>query len=63
MDIPINMDVSISYFKGSILSIKLSFLTTKIVFLYANSADPEEMAYAAFHLDLNCLQKYLFTGV
>ena len=29
-----------------------------------NSADPDEMPpYAAFHLGLHCLPKYLFTGI
>ena len=32
--------------------------------IIANSADPDEMPpYAAFHLDLHCLPKYLFTGI
>ena len=36
----------------------------KIVFILANSADPDEMPpYAAFHLGLYCLPNYLFTGV
>ena len=30
---------------------------------HANSVDPDEMQqYAAFHLGLHCLQKYLFRG-
>ena len=30
---------------------------------FTNSVDPDEMQhYAAFHLDLHCLQKYLFRG-
>ena len=37
-------------------------LFPKIVFVLANSADPDEMPpYAAFHLGLLCLSKYLFT--
>ena len=36
----------------------------KIVFIFAYSADPEEMLhYAAFHLGFHCLPKYLFTGI
>ena len=35
----------------------------KIDFVVANSADPDEMPhYAAFHLGLHCLPKYLFRG-
>ena len=53
MDFPIHIDtisveLSIVYFKGSHVE--------------ANSADPDEMQhYAAFHLGLHCLPKYLFT--
>ena len=33
----------------------------EIVFTFVNSADPHEMPhYAAFHLGLHCLPKYLF---
>ena len=40
------------------------FQSLKIVFIQANSADPDEMPpYAAFHLGLHCLPKYLFTGM
>ena len=39
------------------------FLSLKIVLILANSADPDEMQhYAAFHLGLHCLPKYLFRG-
>ena len=39
------------------------FLSLKIVLILANSADPDEMQqYAAFHLGLYCLPKYLFRG-
>ena len=35
----------------------------KIFFTFTNSVDPDEMQhYAAFHLGLHCLQKYLFRG-
>ena len=40
------------------------FQSLKIVFILANSADPYEMSlYAAFHLGLHCLQKYLATSI
>ena len=42
------------------------FLSLKIVFIIANSADPDEMPpYEAFHLGLHYLPKnmYLFIGV
>ena len=40
------------------------FLSLKIGFILANSADPDEMPpYAAFHLGFHCLPKYLFTGI
>ena len=36
-------------------------LSLKIDYVLANSADPNEMPHiAAFHLGLNCLQKYSF---
>ena len=40
------------------------FLSLKFVFILANSGAPDEMQhyYAAFHLGLQCLQKYLFKG-
>ena len=35
-----------------------------LYFKKKNSADPDEMLpYAAFHLGLHCLAKYLFTGI
>ena len=37
-------------------------LSMKIVFILANSADPDEIQhYAAFHLDLHCLPKYMYS--
>ena len=37
------------------------FLSLKIDLILANSVDPDEMPhYAAFHLGLHCLLKYLF---
>ena len=42
----------------------LSLICLKIVFILANSTDPDEMLlYAAFHLCLFCLPKYLFAAV
>ena len=39
------------------------FLSLKIVFVKANSIDPDEMpCYAAFHLGLHHLSKYLYRG-
>ena len=56
----IRMELSILYLKG--LSVKISkndaFLSLKIVFILANSADPDEMPHkAAFHLGLHYLLK------
>ena len=55
---------SIMYIKGSqiIISKNILFLTLKIDFVLANSADPDEMPhYASFHLDLQCLPRYPFS--
>ena len=39
------------------------FISLKVVLMLANSADPDEMQhYAAFHLGLHCLPKYVFMG-
>ena len=39
-------------------------MSIKIVFILANSADPDKMSpCAAFHLGLLCLPKYLFTCI
>ena len=39
------------------------FFCLKIFFTFTNSVDPDEMQqYAAFHLGLHCLQKYLYRG-
>ena len=39
------------------------FFWLKIFFTFTNSEDPDEMQhYAAFHLGLHCLQKFLFRG-
>ena len=43
---------------------KYIFLSLKIDFYLANSADPDEMLRnAAFHLGLHSLPKYLFRGL
>ena len=40
---------------------QIVFLFLKIIFVLANSVDPDEMLhYAAFHLDLHCLTKCTF---
>ena len=40
---------------------KIVFFYLQIFFTFTNSVDPDEMQhYAAFHLGLHCLQKYLF---
>ena len=68
MDYPIHIDtisvyLSNLYFEGSqvkILDFDV-FLSLKIVFILANSANPDEMLHdATFHLGLHCLPKYLF---
>ena len=39
------------------------FLSLKIVSIFVNSSDPDEMQhYAAFYLGLHCLPKYPFSG-
>ena len=41
---------------------KRSYSFVKIFFTFTNTVDPDEMQhYAAFHLGLHCLQKYLNT--
>ena len=40
------------------------FLSLKVVFIIANSADPDEMLlYMAFYMGLHWLSKYLSTGI
>ena len=47
-----------------IISNCIVFLSPKIVYVLANSGDPDEMLHvAAFHLGLHCLLKYLFRGI
>ena len=53
-------------FRNTLLNKVLNevFLYLKIVFILANSDDLNEMPpYAAFHVGLHCLPKYLFTGL
>ena len=61
-----SMELSILCFKGGCQSKFLlndAFLSLKIVFSLANSADPDELnPYAAFYLGLQCLPKYLFVN-
>ena len=38
------------------------FLSLRVVLNLANSADPDKMLYAAFHVGLHCLLKYPFRG-
>ena len=49
---------------GFIFKNNVIYLSLKIDFVLANSADPNEMAhYVAFHLCLHCLLKYPFCGL
>ena len=62
----ISMELPILYFMGS--QVKISKLecvyVLKIVFVVANTVYPNKMLpYAAFHLGLHCVAKYLFTGI
>ena len=49
------------YLMGSNVEIYV-FLSQKVVLILANSADPDEMYYAAFHQEFHCLPKYPFQG-
>ena len=43
---------------------RMYFCPRRLFLSKANSADPDEMPpYAAFHLGLHCLSKYLFIGI
>ena len=56
----ISIDLSILYLMGCTSKFLFNgvFLSLKMVFILANSADPDEMPlYAAFHLGLHCLSK------
>ena len=60
------MELSILHIKGLPFKISINdeFLSSKFVFILANSADPDEIwLYVAFHLGLHCFRKYLFTGI
>ena len=60
------MELSILYFKGPQVEISnfLYLYVPKDCLIIANCADPDEMLhYAAFHLDLHCLPKYLFNSI
>ena len=70
MEFPIKFDTvwsgrSIVYIKGSqVIISKNIFLSLKVDFVLANSADPDEMLhYVAFHLGCHCLPKYPFRGL
>ena len=62
----ISMELSILYFQwvaSQNFYKMMYFCPLKVVFIWANSADPDEMLHnAAFHLRHHCLPKYLFTG-
>ena len=71
MDFPKHIDTysmghSILCFKGpkvEILDNNYVVMALQIGLILGNSADPNEMPhYAAFHLCLHCLPKYLSTG-
>ena len=48
---------------GLYFSKQIVFFCLKFFFTFTNSVDPDEMQhYAAFHLGIHCLQKYLFRG-
>ena len=55
---------SIVYIEGSQVKNSPFFLSLKIIFVFTNSADSDEMPhhYATFHLGLHCLPKYPFWG-
>ena len=55
----VNMGWSIVYIEGSQVIFfpnKIAFFTLKIVFVLANSVDPDEVPHLGFH----CLLKYVF---
>ena len=44
---------------GNNFQIKIQFYSLKIVFVLANTVEPDEMLHdEAFHLGLHCLPKY-----
>ena len=49
--------------QGNDFTKNILFLSLKMDFVLANSADPDEMPHCvAFHLGLHCLPKYPFRG-
>ena len=59
----VNLGWFIIYVEGShvIISKNIVFRSLNVIFVLANSVDPDEMPYyAAFHLGLHCLPKYAF---
>ena len=57
----LSMELPILCFKGSHVEVSNYnvFLSLKVVFIIANSLDPDEMQHhAAFHHGLHCLLKY-----
>ena len=70
MDYPIHIDtismeLSVLYFKVLLVKISIKWCISVpedcLYFILANNADPDEMPpYAAFHLSLHFLSKYLF---
>ena len=69
MDFPIHIDtismgqLFLHFKRSQVECLNDVFLSLKVVLILANSADPYEMQhYAAFHLCLHCLSKYLFRG-
>ena len=60
----ISMGLPIVCFKETQVNLSYDvFLSLKIVFILAISADPDEMQpYAAFHLGFHFLPNYLFLG-
>ena len=67
MDFPLQIDrtrigLSIICVKGS--QFNLVFISMKFGLTLTNSADPNEMPlFAAFHLGLHCLPKYIFKSL
>ena len=66
MDLPIHMNIINMVLFILYLISKFRYWSLKIVLSLksADIADPDEMQHnAAFHQDLHCLPKYLFTGI
>ena len=59
----INLEWFIVYIEGLhvIFCKQIVILSLKIIFVLANSVDPNEMPHnAAFHLGLHCMPKHIF---